>query len=446
MSELDEFAKRIAACNCLNSKELSIKQARNLVKEINDFLYTNYEGIGQVGALDDEFDFFSDFHKYWHNNHKEILNIIIDESACSNVAEALHEVYIRTNGRAFYEIYDTNALTKEDICRIRFLTANQDFRGSRRFVDLANIFISDKSVFDEQSIFNDPSGFIRNIGITDLSQSDKRSQFAKNISSFLLDKNVQPYNIIDYYDRDVFVLRNAVINEPNTGYGNKKMDMFIRDMIVLDVWDNYTGFEKIDVASDVNTIKVALRTGIIKSSIPLVSSFIDIFCYQYGYVDELNALAWRRVWEIWSDKYPNEKIESPCLLDYFVYNVIGRQFCKEILCEFKCNDEGHTFKWHSSRNRTCQTCYSKGIYNKKATLIKKILPCTDESGSLAIIQTEFYRSGIAQPNYDICPFKEVCIGEGNFRLQPPKSISIKGQTGWTTAYAKKDQGGGGLMA
>lgn len=26
MSELDEFAKRIAACNCLNSKELSIKQ------------------------------------------------------------------------------------------------------------------------------------------------------------------------------------------------------------------------------------------------------------------------------------------------------------------------------------------------------------------------------------------------------------------------------------
>ena len=107
MSELDEFAKRFAACNRLNSKELSIEQARNLVKEINDFLYTNYEGIGQVGSLDDEFDFFSDFHKYWHKNHKEVLNIIIDECACSNVAEALHEVYLRTNGRAFYEIYDT---------------------------------------------------------------------------------------------------------------------------------------------------------------------------------------------------------------------------------------------------------------------------------------------------------------------------------------------------
>lgn len=29
---------------------------------------------------------------------------------------------------------------------------------------------------------------------------------------------------------------------------------------------------------------------------------------------------------------------------------------------------------------------------------------------------------------------------------PPKSISILGQTGWTTAYARNDEGGGGLMA
>lgn len=263
------------------------------------------------------------------------MNIEIDENVCHDVATALHEVYVRTGGRAFFEVYDTNGLSNEDICRIRFLTANQDFRGSRSFGELTRIFLSDNSIFDEQAIFNDPVDFVRSIGITGLSQSDKRVQFAKNISKCLLDRDVQPYDVIDCYGRDVFALRNAIICEPNAGYGNKKADMFIRDMVVLGVWDNVTGFENIDVASDVNTIKVALRTGIIKSAIPLVSSFIDIFCYQYGYVDELNARAWRKVWEIWCNEYPNEAVASPCLLDYFVYNVIGKQFCKEILCEFQ---------------------------------------------------------------------------------------------------------------
>ena len=104
--------------------------------------------------------------------------------------------------------------------------------------------------------------------------------------------------------------------------------MFLRDMVVLGIWQNVDGFDKIDVASDINTIKVALRTGIIKTEIPLVSSFLDIFCHQYSYIDEMNALAWRRVWEIWHMTYPNETIASPCLIDYFVYRVVGKQFCK----------------------------------------------------------------------------------------------------------------------
>ena len=45
--------------------------------------------------------------------------------------------------------------------------------------------------------------------------------------------------------------------------------MFLRDMVVLGVWKDVKGFDKIDVASDINTIKVALRTGIIKTQIPL---------------------------------------------------------------------------------------------------------------------------------------------------------------------------------
>lgn len=50
-------------------------------------------------------------------------------------------------------------------------------------------------------------------------------------------------------------------------------------MVVLSIWKDYKNFEQIDVASDRNTMKVALRTGILKTEIPLVSSFLDIFCY-----------------------------------------------------------------------------------------------------------------------------------------------------------------------
>ena len=53
---------------------------------------------------------------------------------------------------------------------------------------------------------------------------------------------------------------------------------------------------------------------------------------------------------------------------------------------------------------------------------------------------------MAQPNYSQCPFKEICEQYGNKKLMPPKSISIKGQTGWTSAYSSKETGGGGLMA
>lgn len=445
LTELDLFVQRINEICATTVEILSTEQAREIVKELNNFLYTNYEEIGFVEELGQNFEYISDFHKYWHYHHREILNIEIDEDVCREVAAALHEVFTRTNGRAFTEIYDTNGLSAEDICRVRILTANQDFRGSRSFKELTNYFLDDRSIFDEQVIFHDPQDFITALGISNLSQNDKRIQFAKNISRFIIRHNVQPYDIIDCYNRDVYSLRNAMINEPNAGYGNKKTDMFIRDMVVLGVWNNVIGFENIDVASDVNTIKVALRTGIMKTSIPLVSSFIDIFCYQYGYIDEMNARAWRKVWEIWRDEYPEESIASPCLLDYFIYNVVGKQFCKETLCTFICNEVGHTFKWHSGRNKNCQICAQDRVRNK-ATVIRKSLPCTDNEGRIAILQTDFYRSNIASPNYDTCPFKEICTVHGNNVLEPPKSISIKGQTGWETAYAKRGHGGGGLMA
>ncbi len=445
MSELDCFIERIQNICGQDTAELDLTQARQVIKEINEFLYTNYDGIGTISELGMELNYFSDFHKYWHEHHREIIDLQISDNACEKVADALHDVYVRTGGRAFSEVYDTNNLSVEDICRIRFLTANQDFRGSRNFAELSEIFLSDPSIFDERCIAEAPADFVKSIGMTSLSQNDKRLQFAKRISHFLLEHNSSPYNIIDCFDRNVSEFRQALIQYDGAGYGNKKADMFIRDMVVLGVWESITGFDRIDVASDINTIKVALRTGILTSAIPLVSSFIDIFGYQYGYVDEANAAAWRKVWEIWEDRYPNETISSPCLLDYFIYNVVGRQFCKEILCIFEC-ELGHRFKWHNPRNRTCQICYANDNRRERARLIGKIIPCNDTDGNIAIRETNFYRSGIANPGFEQCPFQTICDEYGMKQLLPPKSISITGQTGWTTAYTDKDAGGGGLMA
>ena len=438
MNEMQDFVLNIKKILGSFDGEIDLNKARLLIKELNEFLYTNYEDIG---VTNDNLEYFSNFHKYWETHHKEILNVKIDDEACNIVADALHDVFILTNGKAFQDIYDTFGLNSEEICRIRFLTANQDFRGSRTFSELVEIYNSDNSIFDEKVIKESPEDFLKNIKITSLSQNDKRVQYAKSIANFLLEKQASPYSILEKYNYDVTEFKKALINLPHSGYGNKKADMFIRDMIVLGIWKNVKNFESINVASDVNTIKVALRTGILKTEIPLVSSFLDIFCYQYSYIDDMNAKAWRRVWELWNEKYKNEAILSPCLLDYFIYNIVGKQFCKESLCLFEGDSCDHKFKWHSPMNKTCQECYKNGVRNK-AHLVKKIMPCSDEEGFIVFKTNNFAK----EYNIDNCPFITACNKNGNKNLTPPKSISIWGQTGWTTAYAKKDNGGGGLMA
>ncbi len=443
MDKLTKFCSEIRSI-IGDSETLTIEDARMVVKNINDFLYTYYPNIGSTFVLGESQKYLSDFHRFWEERHKEILDCKIIEDKCEEVADALHSVYTFSDGKAFSDLYDTCGLKKKDICRVRFLTANQDFRGSLDFKKLANIFLSDPSIFDTDVIYENPEDFVQNIGISSLSQNDKRISYAKNISNFLIGLGCTPFELIHIYNRDISKLRDAIINCDGSGYGNKKADMFVRDMVVLGVWDNITGFDKIDVASDINTIKVALRTGIIKTEIPLVSSFIDIFCYQYSYIDSMNALAWRRVWEIWKSKYSAECIESPCLIDYFVYNVIGKQFCKESLSLFQCESKEHTFYWHSPLNKTCHVCRSKGVQRRKATRIARVMPCSCDQGHIAIESTDYVRSLPEGKKMHECPFRNICTENRN--LQPPKSISILGKTGWLTAYTEKDEGGGGLMA
>ena len=89
MDELSTF------CNELKkiigeSNNLDIESARKIVKSINEFLFTKYPDIGFTEALGDAYEYVSDFHKYWEENYREILNATIDDENCKQVAEALH--------------------------------------------------------------------------------------------------------------------------------------------------------------------------------------------------------------------------------------------------------------------------------------------------------------------------------------------------------------------
>jgi len=74
---------------------------------------------------------------------------------------------------------------------------------------------------------------------------------------------------------------------------------------------------------------------------------------------------------------------------------------------------------------------------------RKIVQDSDD-GEIAILNTAYVKSQPEEEKLEKCPFADIC-GE-NRKLMAPKSISIFGQTGWTTAYSEIDQGGGGLMA
>lgn len=449
MNSFNKFLKEINQ-HSKDKKELQINDIQKILSKINEYFFTEKENLGQTIALGKEYVYFSEFHKFWKKYHRQIINPVIDKHQCESVADILHNMYLKYGKNIFYEIYDTQNLSKKEICKIRFFSANQDFRGSRNFQELIKIYSDDPSIFDTTSIKDEPENFLKNLKIGKLSQNDKRIKYAKTVAELIISNNItEPFDLLEKYNNDFSQLKNALINLNGSGFGNKKTDMFLRDMFVLNVWKNTLNFDKIDVASDINTIKVALRTKILETNIPLLSSFLDIFCYQYSLIDEINAKAWRTVWEIWKKKYPNECIESPCLMDYLIYRIIGKEFCKERLCFFRCEEKGHIFKWHSGKNQTCQICFKETKKRNKATLIRKILPCSDNEGYIYIQQNKYVKGNNAiLKDLNECPFASICNPKDKKfkKLNPPKSISILGQTGWDSARTKEKLGGGGLMS
>lgn len=335
---------------------------------------------------------------------------------------------------------ETQGLPPQAIAQVRFFTANQDFRESPE--DQFNKYLEDDTQFDERAIADDPNGFMGFLGMSRLSQSDKRLDFARHAADFLIERGTNVYGIADYYNNDAQRIRDGFLTSVGMGYGRKKTDMFIRDMYVLGVWPDLSNMQVVDVASDRNTMKLALRTRILQTDIPLLSSFLDIFGYQYGYIDAMSAAAWRAVWEEWQTIEPTTAPIAPCMMDFLLYR-IGRDYCEDKLVEFICQN-GHHFFNFGAQLRKCRICRSEIIP------LKRLLPCQVNSEQLPRHDDNSLRLNAKNLLHifdGICIFDAACQpkSKGFKKLSPPKAISIIGRTGWTDSYANKGEGGGGMM-
>jgi hypothetical protein len=419
-----------------------IALAQKVLEWINEFFFQTYEGIGNTTVNDDPVQYFSEFHKYWEANYKEILNARINNEQALIVARCLDDA-IKTFGSGLLNLTsETHGIPKRAIAQVRFFTANQDFRRPPK--DPFGKYLEDPTQFDARAIADNPSSFLRFIGMTGIAQDDKRTVFTQRAAEFLIKYNIDAYDIASNFGNDSQRIRDALLSNIGMGYGRKKTDMFIRDMVKLDVWENLTNIQMIDVASDINTMKLALRTGIFLTDIPLLSSFLDIFGYQYSYIDKISAKAWRVVWEEWVNNYPQTAPVAPCMIDFLIYR-IGREYCKdELLVSFRCN-QGHLFNNFNARIYRCPICGSRD-----PLMISRCLPCQinvnelprDTDNHLSLGDENLLRL------FDgVCIFEKACQpkSEAFKKLSPPKSISIIGRTGWLDSYANKGQGGGGMM-
>ncbi len=416
---------------------LTIETERKLLSKMNEFFFQSYPGIGKVEALDgDRFDFFSRYHKFWRDNYRKILDIGIDEPKCKEVAEYIRRIH-EVQGKTIYEIdAPLGGLTPAQIANGRYFTANQDFRESIPH-EMYKVVLRDPSKFEKSWIESNPEDFLKFIGVTKLSQNDKRVAFAKKAASFLISKGIDAYQIAENSDFDAVKIREMLESAEGIGYKRKKADMFIRDMYVFKVWPELKNLDGIDVASDVNTMRMSLRTGIIRPKIMLLSSFLDIFSYQYGLVDELSARAWRVVWRSWKEMDLDTSPEGPCMLDYLVYS-LGRSCCSKSVVGYVCEGKfKHSFYRGNRQTKKCPQC------GKSASVKSEILSC------LAVLPNnqQVPHCPLRTPCHGSCLLRELFIQEPQLtKLQPPSSISILGRTGWESARTTFEEGAGGPMA
>jgi len=137
---------------------------------------------------------------------------------------------------------------------------------------------------------------------------------------------------------------------------------------------------------------------------------------------------------------------SPCQMDFLLYR-IGREYCREMVVQYVCED-GHTFYHFGAGLKNCRVC-SRARRRVRAHPRARLLPCQLDSTNLPREEGQLLlRDDKLLRIFDgVCILETVCQPKtDSFKaLEPPKSISIKGQTSWTNSYAYRDKGGGGMM-
>ncbi len=332
---------------------LSPEVLSSFLYSVNRFLYQSYET--------DREQFLSKYQAFWQENHSEILDFRIDEENCIRVASVLEEIF-RGGQRQFAVSGDTKGLTP-----------NHSVAKQR------------PSLFNARNILDDfPKSVNELLNLLGAdSQTDKRQKFARLCAELLVGKYAgEAFNIVESHDHSAGEIISTLAHNPDPrfskklGFSAKKAIILVRDMIDLGVW-KIKDPENLDVPSDINTMKVALRTGILRSRVPLLASYLDVYCYQYGETDRMCRQAWRRVWERWGELPNNHRLPFPASFDYLLFNV-GKNWNKP----------------------------------DKMPEVEKFRAMSEEEHS---------------------------------RLNPPKSISIYGRTGWESGRTN-DGRGGGIMA
>jgi hypothetical protein len=382
--------------------EEATQMISGLLHEISKFVYSQSQTTGGKRSQEGS-PYFSDFHKFWEENHKEIMGIEIDENRCRAVAEKL-EAYYRSYDLS--DIVDTHGLTPGMIANVRLFVTIQDF-GVGFKTDYYKLARDSPNLFRAEIIDNNPqliNELAKELGVADY-QSDKRLEWADRLVKLLVDQyGGEAYDIGPKHDFDAKVIRKT-LRKARIGLSSKKLNMYLRDMQRHHVWD-LKNYEDVGVASDMNTMRVALRTGILKTRIPLLSSFLDVFCYQYMAIDTATEEAWRKVWEIWKSMPGGHSVPSPADMDFAIYR-LGQHCCR-------------TAKRHCDSNREIEFQPTE----QESFPLNKLLQgkCTN-----------------------FCIFTGICDDNGENpnrkKLNPPKSISRYGMYGWTRSTSNE---GGGL--
>jgi len=421
-----------------------LNYSRVFLNKLNEYFFQTHDGIGNTCLNDEEYQYFSEFHRIWEANHVELLNARVDAEQAHRAAQSLSQAVRRYGDSILRLDYDTAGLSLPAIAQVRFFTANQDFR--RPPEGQYQRYYDDPTRFDAQEIADSPSDFLTFMGMTRLSQSDKRLDFARNAANFLLQNHISAYQVAESCNNDAGGIRDCLVSTPNMGYGLKKANMLVRDMYEMDVWPGLQNFNLIDVSSDINTMKLALRSRILQTDIPLVSSFLDIFCYQYSYIDGMSAKAWRTAWEQWCLIDPETAPASPCQMDFLLYR-IGKDYCDDKrVVEYLC-ENGHVFFYFNARLRNCRLCATTRP-RVRAFPRARFFPCQVESERLPRENGRIMlNNNLLQTFNGVCIFEDTCLPMTELfsPFDPPRSISIKGKTSWTDSYSYKEKGGGGMM-